>query len=149
MTLTFPAYLSNLPPHQQVMMRGLRNRIRRNLPRGYVERFDQRMLAYEIPLKTYQDTYNGQPLRLASLAAQRSYVSLYLMAVYGDPALEMWFREAYGASGKKLRMGKCCIRFREIKDIPFEVIDEAIARVPVKRYIQLYERAKQGRQTHH
>ena len=98
---TASEYLAQLPKDRQAMMRSLRDRIRRNLPAGYVERFEHGVFTYEIPLKTYPKTYNGRPLVLAALASQQSYVTLYLMAVYGDKALEKWFREAYAASGER------------------------------------------------
>jgi hypothetical protein len=144
MTLTFSDHVRKLPKGRQAMMRRLRSHIRQHLPSGYVERFDQRMLMYEIPLKMYASTYNRRPLMLAALASHSSVVTLYLMAVYGDKALEKWFREAYAASGKTLKMGKSCVHFRALDDIPFEVIDRAIAKVPVRRYIEIYERARKG-----
>jgi hypothetical protein len=144
MTPAFAEYLSTLPAEMQAMMRALRSHVRKHLPAGYVERFEHGMLTYEIPLTTYPKTYNGRPLMLAALASQQSYVTLYLMAVYGDKTLEKWFREAYAASGKTLRMGKSCVHFRKLEEIPFEVVERAIAKVPVEAYIKMYERARQG-----
>jgi hypothetical protein len=126
------------------MVRRLRGEILKNLPRGYVERLDSALLVYEIPLRTYPKTYNGKPLCVAALASQKSYVTVYLMAVYGDKMLEAWFRKIYAASGKTLRMGKSCVHFRSMEDIPSGVIGKAIAKVPVKRYIEVYERARRG-----
>ena len=135
-------YLRKLPSERQAMMRSLRDHIRRNLPVGYVERFERGVFTYEVPLKTYRKTYNGRPLVLAALASQQSYVTLYLMAVYGDKALETWFRQAYAASGKKLQMGKSCVHFRKLEDIAFDVVSRAIGKVPVRTYIKIYERAR-------
>ncbi len=124
------------------MMRRLRSRIRESLPKGYVEHFNSGMLTYQIPLERYPNTYNGRPLWVAGLASQRGYVTLYLMAVYGDKSLEKWFREAYAASGRSLRMGKSCVHFRTLDEIPFELVGEAIAKVPIPKFIQIYERAR-------
>jgi hypothetical protein len=137
-------YINVLPTERRAMLRCLRREIRKNLPPGYVERFDGRMISYEIPLKRYPKTYNGRPLCVAALAAQKSFVTVYLMAVYGDRRLEEWFRETYAASGKILHMGKSCVHFGKAEDIPLGVIGEAIRRVPVKHYIQMYESAKHG-----
>ena len=133
-----------LPEHRREMIRALRRVILGNLPSGYVERFAQGRFIYEIPLKTYPQTYNGRPLCLAMLAVQRDFVSLYLMAVYGNQALARRFREAYERSGKTLRMGKSCVRFRNLDDIPFDVVGAAIGAVPVARFIQIYEGARRG-----
>ncbi len=80
-----------------------------------------------------------QPLGLAALANQKNYMSLYLNTVYGDPDTERWFRKRFAASGKKLDMGKSCVRFRKLDDLPLDVIAETIARTPVDRYIERYE----------
>jgi hypothetical protein len=76
------------------------------------------MIAYEIPLTRYPNTYNGQPLMFAALASQKNYMSLYLTTVYGDRATEKWFKESYKTRGKKLDMGKSCVRFKELEDCP-------------------------------
>jgi hypothetical protein len=140
--LTLNDYLFRLPKDRQAMMRALRTIIRKNLPPGYVERLEEGILIYEIPLEKYPTTYNGRPLRLAALASQKTFVTLYLMAVYGDRALAEWFREAYASSGKRLRMGKSCVHLRKIDDIPFDVIGRAIAAVPAAAFIEIYERAR-------
>ena len=128
------------------MVARLRAEIRNNLPAGYVERRDPGgMLTYEIPLSRYPKTYNGKPLFVAALGSHKSYVTVYLMAVYGDKELEAWFNKLYAASGKKLRMGKSCVHFRTPEEIPAGVIGKAIAKVPVKRFIEIYERARRGR----
>jgi Domain of unknown function (DU1801) len=80
-----------------------------------------------------------QPLQYAGLAAQKNYMALYLMTVYGDIDTEQWFRKAYQASGKKLDMGKSCVRFRKLEDLPLDVIAQVIARVPVQAYIARIE----------
>jgi hypothetical protein len=135
-------FLDTLPGDRGFILRDLQKAILRNLPAGYVERLEGGMILYEIPLTTYPNTYNGRPLMLAGLAAQKSYVTLYLMAVYGDKATEKWFRRAYTATGKNLNMGKSCVHFKSRQDIPADVIGQAIARVPVDKYIEMYETAR-------
>ena len=132
-------YLDALPADRSSMMRALRRAIVESLPRGYVERFGGGMFSYEIPLTRYPRTYNGRPLMLAALASQKSYVSLYLMAVYGDKATEAWFKDVYAGSGKKLSMGKSCVHFKTAEDLPLEVVRQAIAKVSVAEYIKIYE----------
>ena len=145
MTSGAAEFVSGLPRDRQKIVRRLRAEILKNLPSGYVERVALGMLVYVIPLSVYPKTYNGRPLLVAALASHKSFVTLYLMAVYGDKALEAWFHKAYAATGKKLRMGKSCVHFRALEEIPAGVIGKAIAKVPMKRYIEIYERAQRGR----
>jgi hypothetical protein len=91
-----------------------------------------------VPLSRLPETYNGQPLGLAAVANQKHYMSLYLNSVYGDPETEAWFRQAYAASGRRLDMGKSCVRFRRLSDLPLEVIGQAIARVDLDRFVARY-----------
>jgi len=115
-----------------------------NLPAGYEETMLFGMISYVIPLATYGPTYNKQPLMYASLANQKNYMSVYLMNVYADAEAERWFNEAYRATGKRLDMGKSCVRFRSLDDLPVDVIGDAIARTPVAAFIELYEASRKG-----
>jgi hypothetical protein len=100
------------------------------------------MISYEIPLSRYPKTYNKQPLAMAALASQKNYMSLYLMTVYGDKDTETWFHERYRASGKKLDMGKSCVHFRKLDDLPLDLVGESIGRVSVDKYIERYEQSR-------
>ena len=100
------------------------------------------MIAWQVPLSTFPGTYNGQPLGLAGLASQKQYMSLYLNNVYGDPETERWFRDRWATTGKKLDMGKSCVRFRRLDDISLEVIGEAIARTTLDRFLEHYREAR-------
>ena len=100
------------------------------------------MISYIIPLEEYPNTYNGAPLGIAALAAQKNYNSLYLMSVYGDPKTEKWFKDRYARSGKKLDMGKSCVHFKKAEDLPLDLIAEAIARVSKEEYIEKYEQVR-------
>ena len=135
-------YIASLPADRRKAVEAVRKVVRDNLPEGYREGMQFGMIGWYVPLERFSDTYNGQPLGLAGLASQKNYMSLYLNTVYGDPATERWFRERYAASGKKLNMGKSCVRFRNLDELPLDVIGETIARADVDRYIASYEEAR-------
>ncbi len=99
------------------------------------------MISYEIPLKTYPDTYNGKPLMYAALASQKNYMSLYLTAIYGSAVLRERFEAGYAASGKKLDMGKGCVRFKTLDALPLDVVADAIGSCTVEQYIAVLEKA--------
>lgn len=140
-------YLDGLPPDRRAAIETVRQAILKNLPSGYQETFDFGMLAYVIPLETYPKTYNGHPLMYAALASQKRYMSVYLMNIYGDAETERWFTQAYHDSGKKLDMGKSCVRFKTLDDLPVDLIGRAIARTPVAEHIKRYEASrKQARE---
>ena len=136
------AYLSSLPPDRRAAMRAVRAVVRRNLPRGFVECMSHGMIGWVIPLSRHAETYNGEPLPLAGLASQKAYMALYLMTVYGSPEVGEWFRAEHARAGLPLRMGKSCLRFRRLEDLPLDLVGRTIARVSVDEYIALYERAK-------
>ena len=123
-------------------MEEVRGVILANLPEGYEETMQYGVVSYVVPLETFPDTYNKQALAIASLASQKQYMSLYLMGVYGDKKTEEWFVREYEKSGKRLDMGKSCVRFRHASDLPLELIAEVISRVPVKDYIALYQKSR-------
>lgn len=123
-------------------MAALRQLILRRLPAGFEEGMEYGMISYVVPLSRYPETYNGKPLMLAALASQKQYMALYLMSVYGDAETERWFAEGFRRAGKRLDMGKSCVRFRALEALPLDVIGEAIARVSVAEYIAGYERVR-------
>ncbi|HEX6322923.1 MAG TPA: DUF1801 domain-containing protein [Vicinamibacterales bacterium] len=139
---TVSEYLSSLPPDERADIRKVRAVIRKNLPKGYQETVQWGMICYTVPLSRYSETYNGQALCYAAIAAHKNYHSLHLMNVYGDPATGKWFRTACKASGKRLDMGKSCVHFRQADDLPLEVIGEAVARTSVDDYILTYEKSR-------
>ena len=123
--------------------------IRRNLPNGYREGMQHGMIGWYVPLETFPDTYNGQPLGLVALASQKGYMSLYLNNVYGDSDARAWFRRRYAESGKRLDMGKSCLRFKRVDDLALDVIGESIARSDVDSYLAHYVQARgSSRMTH-
>jgi hypothetical protein len=136
------AYVKSLPADRREAIRAVRTTILQNLPKGYEETVDFGMLAYVVPLKRYPDTYNGRPLAIAALASQKQSLSLYLMCVTGSAALKAWFASEFKKAGKKLDMGKSCVRFKSADDLPLDVVGKAIARVSVDDFLRIYERSR-------
>jgi hypothetical protein len=140
------AYLAALPADRREAIDAVRAVILDNLPEGYEEAFGYGMLVYQVPLEVYPKTYNGQPMMYAALASQKRYMSLYLMAVYGDEGQRASFEAAYKASGKRLDMGKACVRFAKLDNLPLDVVGHAIAAVPPKQFLARVEAAQSARQ---
>lgn len=140
---TVEEYLAELPEDRRAVVSGVRDVILANLPEGYEESMGFGMICYSIPLSRYPKTYNKQPLMYAALAAQKNYYSIYLMYVYGGGSKgEASFRKAFEDAGKKLDMGKSCVRFKKIDDIPLDVIGRSIAGVTPEAYIDFYEKSR-------
>lgn len=136
---TVDEYLAELPVERRSALATLRELILRRLPPGYEESMQHGMINYGIPLSRYPDTYNGKPLGLAALASQKQYMSLYLMAVYADPAKERQLVDAFRREGKKLDMGKSCIHFQSLDALPLEALGDLIGSTSVDNFIALYE----------
>ena len=100
------------------------------------------MISYQVPLERYPDTYNGQPLAYVALAAQKHYYSLYLMNVYNDYAVETTLVDGFQKAGKRLDMGKSCVRFKNLEDLPLEVIAKVIAHTTPDQLIKNYEESR-------
>ena len=136
---TIEEYLAALPDDRRQAITAVRDLILQNLPEGYQERLAFGMIGYVIPLSRYPKTYNGQPLMYAALANQKNYMSVYLMGVYGSTEAADWFQTEYRLTGKRLDMGKSCIRFRRLDDLPLQLIGRAIARFTPEEFIRIYE----------
>jgi hypothetical protein len=135
-------YIADLPPDRRAAISAVRDVIRSNLPEGFEEGMEFGVITWYVPLERFPDTYNGRPLGLVALASQKQYMALYLNTVYGDPELEDWFRARYADSGKRLDMGKSCVRFRKLEDLPLDVVGETVARVPLERFVAHYQAAR-------
>jgi hypothetical protein len=135
-------YIAGIPEPRRSAIQRVREVINAYLPDGYREGMAYGMIGWFIPLERYPDTYNGQPLGLVALANQKAYMSLYLNCVYGDATVETRFRERWAATGKKLDMGKSCVRFRALDDLALDVIGDTIARTDVASFIAAYEAAR-------
>ena len=142
---TVDEYLAGLPQDRRSDVQRVREVILANLPDGFEEMMQYGMIGYAIPLERFPKTYNGQPLGVAALAAQKNYLSVYLHSVYADPASSEWFKDAYRKTGKKLNMGKSCVRFKRADDAALEVIGEAVARVTPEQMIAAHEAAHRKR----
>lgn len=139
---TVASFLAGLPSDRRKELARVRTTIRKNLPAGYQEVVRGQMIAYEVPLAKYPDTYNGQALWFAALAAPKSYLTLHLMPVYGSPELLRRLTDGFRDAGKKLHIGKACIRFKTADDLALEVIGEIVASVPLARWVQIAEWAR-------
>lgn len=139
---TVEEYLQELPPERAEALRTVRRVILEHLPPGYVETMNWGMICYEVPLALCPDTYNKQPLMFAGLASQKRHMAVYLMCVYSHQGSRAGFEEKFRASGKKLDMGKSCVRFRKLEDLPLEVIGETVAATSVEEYIQMYRESR-------
>jgi hypothetical protein len=140
---TVDAYLAELPPERRAVVSTVRRMVNAHMPPGYEEAMNWGMISWQIPLARYPVTYNKQPLSYVALAAQKNNYALYLVGVYAEGEQERKLRAAAAAQGKKLDMGKSCLRFKKTEDLPLETIGELIASMPVEVYIANYE-ARRG-----
>jgi uncharacterized protein YdhG (YjbR/CyaY superfamily) len=139
---TVAAYLKELPPDRRETIKALRDVILENLPEGYVEGIGYGMISYVVPHSLYPDGYHcdpKQPLPFISLASQKNHLSLYMFCIYTDPQEQERFCQAWRDSGKKLDMGKSCVRFKKLDDVPLDVIAEQLQRLPVEKFVANYE----------
>jgi hypothetical protein len=139
---TVEQYLAELPEDRRAAISAVRQVILRNLDKDYEEGMQYGAIGYFVPHRIYPAGYHcdpRQPLPFAGLSSQQNYMSIGF-CMYGDMAQERWLREEWAKTGKRLDMGRCCIRFRKLDDLPLEVIAEAVRRVPAKEYIARYER---------
>jgi uncharacterized protein YdhG (YjbR/CyaY superfamily) len=133
---TVDEYLAELPEDRRAAISAVREVIIENLPEGYEESMNWGMIAYEVPLATYPDTYNGQPLVYAALASQKNHMAVYLTGIYMDEDAREKFERDYRATGKRFDVGKSCVRFRKLEDLPLPVIGKAIAYLPADEYVR-------------
>ena len=142
---TVEEYLVEQSLERREALAEVRRVILENLPKGYAEVMQYGLISYVIPLARYSKTYNKQRLAYISLAAQKNYMSIYLMGVYSDPESESWFVQRYRDSGKRLDMGKACVRFRTLNDLPLDLVGESVSRTSVEDFIERYETARGSR----
>lgn len=142
---TVKDYLAALPDDRRKVLAKVRSVIRKHLPKGYEEKLTYGIISYQVPLKTLPDTYNGQPLCYAALAAQKHHNALYLMCAYGSEKQRSALEDAFTKAGKKLDMGKSCVRFHDADDLPLPAIGKLIASVPPAKYIEKYRASRAGK----
>jgi len=147
---TVAEYLASLPEARRDALTAVRAVILANLDPLYSEAMAYGMIGYGVPHSVYPDGYHcnpKQPLPFAGLASQKNYMSVYLMGFYvgcsdtEETADMQWFRAAWADAGKKLDMGKACLRFKKLDDLALDVLGEAIRRMPAQRYIERYRQA--------
>ena len=140
---TVADYLAALPPERRAEIEKVRDLVNSAIPEGYREGIGYGMIVWFIPLERYPETYNKQPLGYAALAAQKNYNSLYLNCVYASKERTEQLKQASAAAGKKLDMGKSCIRFKQADDLPLDVIREEIGSTAPDEFIRIYEEARE------
>lgn len=136
---TVAAYLDEQTPERRAELEQVLRVIRKHMPKGYAEAMAWGMIGWGVPLERYPDTYNGQPLCYAGLAAQKHSNSLYLMGCYMSPEHTRRLEQAFADAGLKLDMGKSCIHFRRAEDLPLGAIGKLVAEWPVEAYIRAHE----------
>jgi uncharacterized protein YdhG (YjbR/CyaY superfamily) len=136
---TVDEYLAELPEDRREAIKTVRQVILDHLPEGYEEVMNWGMITYQVPLETYPDTYNGEPLMVAALASQKNHMAVYLTAIYMDVKTQQQFEKRYRATGKRVDFGKSCIRFRKLTDLPLQLIGETIASLDVETFIRKTE----------
>jgi len=138
-------YLAALPDDRRAAVSAVRKTINENLPKGYEEGMQFGMIGWYVPLSKYPAGYGENPkvpLPLVALGSQKSGMVLHFLCFYGHPTLSAWFVDEYKKSGKKLDMGKGCVRFKKLDDLALDVVGRTIARVPVAEHIANYRAAR-------
>lgn len=133
---TIEEYLAELPPERRQALEIVRQIILDNLPEGYEEAINWGMITYQVPLEVYPDTYNKKPLMYAALTNQKNHMSVYLTGIYMDEELNRNFESKYRATGKRYDVGKSCVRFRKLDDLPLELIGESIQAISMEEFVE-------------
>lgn len=150
---TVEEYLAQLPADRREPISVVRDVILKNLDKGFAEGMQYGLIGYYVPHELFPQGYHSdpsQPLMFAGLGSQKNYMSLYMMSLYGAVGCDdrdestylKWFRDAWAAAGKKLDMGKACIRFKKVEDLALDVIAEALRRVPANAYVERYQQLR-------
>ena len=141
---TVKEYLDSLPADRKRTLQGLRKVIKANLDKKFKEGMQYGMIGYFVPHSVYPDGYHcdpSQPLPFASIASQKNHVGIYLFCIYGNGAAEKRFRQAWTKAGKKLDMGKSCVRVKTLDDVPLDVLGDTIKAIKADDFIAHYEAA--------
>ncbi len=138
-------YMIHLPEDRKAVMQSIRETILQNLPKGFEETISYGMIGYVVPHSIYPAGYHCDPklpLPFLSIASQKNFVAVYHMGMYADKKLMEWFTTGYGKVCKqKLDMGKSCVRFKKMNDIPVEFLGKLAAKMSTKEWIDLYEKS--------
>ena len=144
---TVAQYLKELDPERRKAISEIRKVVRANLDPKIKEQMTYGMIGYVVPLSVYPDGYHCQPdtpLPFANIASQKNHMALYLFCIYADEEEQNWLVKNWKATGKKLDMGKSCIRFKKLEDVPLDVIGESVRRITAAKFIEAYESARSG-----
>lgn len=133
---TIDEYINSLPEDRVGQITQVRKTILENLPVGYEETMNWGMICYQVPLDVYPDTYNKQPLMYAALASQKNYMAVYLSGIYMFEDKAKSFHESYMETGKRMDMGKSCVRFKKLDDLPLDLIGKTIASLPMDDFVR-------------
>ncbi|MGB2964950.1 MAG: DUF1801 domain-containing protein [Anaerolineales bacterium] len=133
---TVADYLSEMPPERREAINKVRETILENLPEGYEEVMNWGMITYQVPLEVYPDTYNKKPLMYAALANQKNHMAVYLTGIYLDEGIYQEFEEKYKKTGKRYDVGKSCVRFRKLDDLPLPLIGESIKAMEMDEFLE-------------
>ena len=136
---TVEEYLAALPDDRREAIDAVRAVILDRLPEGYQETVNWGMITYEVPLEIFPNTYNKQPLMFAALASQKNHMAVYLTGIYMSDEAREEFEAAYRATGKRLDVGKSCVRFRKLDDLPLELIGDTVASLSLEDFISRVE----------
>ncbi|WP_419869999.1 DUF1801 domain-containing protein [Chryseobacterium sp. CT-SW4] len=136
-------YISKIPEERHEAFRKLFTTINENLPEGFTGNVSYGMVGWAVPLETYPNGYHcspGSPLPFINIASQKNFIALYHMGMYAKPELLEWFVSEYPKHSKrKLDMGKSCVRFKKMDDIPFELLAEVSKKMTPEDWIKCYE----------
>ena len=132
---TVADYLAKLPPERRQSIEQVREIILKNLPEGYEEVMNWGMITYQVPLEIFPDTYNKKPLMYAALANQKNHMAVYLTGIYMDEKLNQEFEDSYKKTGKRYDVGKSCVRFRKLDDLPLPLIGESIKAMEMEEFV--------------
>jgi len=143
MIATVQDYLQTLTEDSRHAIESLRSLIKKNLPKGFEEGISYGMIGYSVPHSLYPKGYHCDPkiaLPFLSIASQKNFIAIYHMGIYADAKLLDWFQQNYPKhSSAKLDMGKSCIRFKKMDQIPFDLIGELATKMTPQQWIDLYE----------
>jgi Domain of unknown function (DU1801) len=142
---TVEEYLDGLDNDRRAQIEPVYRLVHDAMPAGYTESVDWGMISWSVPLESFPDTYNGKPLSYVCLAAQKRHNALYLMGLYSDSQEAEEFRARWTADGRRLDMGKSCLRFKDPAEINEDLIAETVAGMTPDRLIALHERARAER----
>lgn len=142
--VTVDDYIKELPEDRKAAITKLRSVIKKHLPKGFKEGMGYGMMGYFVPHSIYPAGYHcnpKDPLPFMGMASQKNFISFYHMGIYGDPKLLKWFTDEYSKAGVgKLDMGKSCVRFKKMENIPFDLIGKLVSKISVDDWIACYEK---------